>query len=102
MYDIAEKVLVQRPGDFRSMQNRALAAGFLGDIARIRHDYATYAAMAEKSREAGESAVRFNPSNLGCWDYLIRGNTFVADAAIEQGLVSEGTGAAAGRRRAHG
>jgi hypothetical protein len=90
VYDIAEKVLVQRPGDFRSMQNRALAAGFLGDIARIRHDYATYAAMAEKSREAGESAVRFNPSNLVVWDYLVRGQTFVADAAIEQGLISDG------------
>jgi hypothetical protein len=90
VYDIAEKVLVRRPGDLRSMQNRALAAGFLGDLARIRHDYVTYAAMAEKSREAGESAVRFNPSSLGLWDYLIRGNHFVADAAIEQGRISEG------------
>lgn len=90
VYEIAEKVLVQRPSDFRSMQNRALAAGFLGDIARIRHDYAEYAAMAEKSREAGESAVRFNPSNLGVWDYLVRGNLYVADAALEQGLISDG------------
>ena len=29
VYDIANKVLVQRPGDFRAMQNRLLAAGML-------------------------------------------------------------------------
>ena len=40
VYAIAEKVLVQRPGDIRSMQNRALAAGLLSalprDVRRLR------------------------------------------------------------------
>ena len=33
VYDIAEKVLAKRPGDLRSMKNRALAADLLGEIA---------------------------------------------------------------------
>ena len=39
VYGIAEKVLAQRPGDLRSMANRALAADFLGRLAIRRHDY---------------------------------------------------------------
>ena len=46
--DIADKVLVQRPGDFRSMQNRALAADMLAASRFRRHDYAAAADYARR------------------------------------------------------
>ena len=64
VYAIAEKVLAQRPGDFRSMRNRALAADLLGRLALRRHDYAAAAEYGARSELAGESYVQFNPSDL--------------------------------------
>ena len=90
VYDIAERVLAARPGDFRSMANRALAAGFLGDMARIRHDLDGYADFATRSLDAGELYVRLNPSNLGAWEYMLRGQAYVADADIERGRIADG------------
>ncbi|HET7204842.1 MAG TPA: hypothetical protein VFI92_15890 [Steroidobacteraceae bacterium] len=89
VYDIAEKVLAQRPGDLRSMANRVLAADVLSRLAGRRHDYRTageYAAMAER---AGEDFVRFNPADLGAWQYWINGKDLVADVLLEQGRVEE-------------
>ena len=82
VYDIANKVLVQRPGDFRSMQNRLLAAGMLGGLAFRRHDYAAAAAYAAQSEEAAENYVRLNPSDLTAWDYLIRARGAVSIRAV--------------------
>jgi hypothetical protein len=89
VYSIAEKVLAQRPGDLRSMANRALAADLLGRLAVRRHDYVTGADFAAKSAQAGESYVRFNPSDLNSWVYLVRGKEQVAGVLFEQGRVAE-------------
>ncbi len=87
VYEIAEGVLARRPGDIRSMKNRALAAGLLGEIAMQRHDYVKAAEFAERSAVAGEDLVRFNPSDLGSWQYLIRGREQIADITFQQGNV---------------
>ncbi len=87
VYDIANKVLVQRPGDFRSMQNRLLAAGMLGGLAFRRHDYAAASAYAAQGEEAAENYVRLNPSDLTAWDYLIRARGAVSFALWERGQI---------------
>jgi hypothetical protein len=88
--NIAEQVLAQRPSDFRSMQNRALSAGFLGDIARIRHDFDGYAAYAAKSAAAAENQILLNPTNIIGWDYLINARIQLADADFERGRIDAG------------
>jgi hypothetical protein len=88
VYDIAEGVLAKRPGDIRSMKNRALAANLLGDISMTRHDYATAMRYAERSEQAGEDLVRFNPSDLTSWEHWVRGRDQIADILFEQGLVN--------------
>jgi len=87
VYDIAERVLVQRPGDIRSMENRALAAGLLGQLAFRRHDYATAASQAERAKQAGEDLVHFNPSDINSWVYLVRGYNGIADLLFQEGKV---------------
>jgi hypothetical protein len=87
VYAYAEKVLAKRPGDLRSMANRALAADLLGRLAIRRHDYAIAAEYASKSAEAGESYVRFNPSDLNSWVYWIRGRDQQALVLLEQGRI---------------
>ncbi len=87
VYEIAEGVLAKRPGDIRSMKNRALAADLLGEIAMRRHDYVKAAPFAERSTVAGEDLVRFNPTDLGSWQYVIRGREQVANIAFQQGKI---------------
>jgi tetratricopeptide (TPR) repeat protein len=93
VYDIAEKVLVLRPGDLRSMGNRALAADVLGQLAMRRHDYVTATEFAAKYTQAGEHYVRFNPSDLGAWMYWIRGKAMLSDVLFEQGRIAESNAA---------
>jgi hypothetical protein len=87
VYDIAEKVLAKRPGDLRSMKNRALAANLLGEIASTRHDDAAAAQYADRAVQAGEDVVRFNPSDLGTWQYWIMGRDQVAERMFERGEI---------------
>jgi len=87
VYDLAEKVLAQRPGDLRSMRNRALAADLLGVLAARRHDHAAFADFARKAERAGEDYVRFNPSDMSAWTYWIRGKGMVADVLFEEGRI---------------
>jgi hypothetical protein len=87
VYDLAEKALAKRPGDLRAMQNRALAADLLGALAWRREDLAAAARYAAQHARAGEDFVRFNPSDLNAWAYVIRGNNQVADLLFEQGQV---------------
>lgn len=89
VYDIAEGVLAKRPGDIRSMKNRALAANLLARVAMRRQDLATAVRQAARSEQAGEDLVRFNPSDLGTWVYWVRGRRQVADILFEQGRVLE-------------
>jgi hypothetical protein len=89
VYDIAEKVLAQRPGDLRSMFNRTLAVDLMGRVAARRHDHVAAEGFHRRSANAGQETVRFNPSDLNSWVYLIRGNSELADAILEQGRVQE-------------
>jgi len=85
VYDLAEKVLVQRPGDLRSLANRYFAAGLLGVLADRRHDDAAAANFAARTVQAGEDYVRFDPSDLASWGYWIRELGVVADLQFERG-----------------
>ncbi|MDH5175970.1 MAG: hypothetical protein OEX15_04815 [Gammaproteobacteria bacterium] len=87
VYTIAEKVLAQRPGDLRSMANRALAADLLGRLAIRRHDFDAATDYAARSAMAGENYVRFNPSDLNSWVYWMRGKDQMAAVLLEQGRI---------------
>ncbi|HEX7374497.1 MAG TPA: hypothetical protein VF277_05950, partial [Steroidobacteraceae bacterium] len=89
VYDIAEQVLAQRPGDLRSMANRALAADLLGRLGVRRNDFVAAAEYAAKSEQAGENYVRFNPSDFNSWVYWVRGKDLVSEVLLEQGRVAE-------------
>jgi tetratricopeptide (TPR) repeat protein len=89
VYELAEKVLHRRPGDLRSMANRALSAGLLGQLAFRRFDYAAAMDYAVKSEQAGEDYVAFDPSDANPWVYWIRGKAQVAMTLLEQGRVQE-------------
>jgi tetratricopeptide (TPR) repeat protein len=89
VYDIAEKVLARRPGDLRSMSNRALAADLLARLAVRRYDHAAALEQAHRHALAGENLVRFNPSDLNSWVFWIRGQEQVANIELEQGRVSQ-------------
>jgi tetratricopeptide (TPR) repeat protein len=89
VYDLAEKVLAERPGDFRSMRNRALAADLLGVLAERRHDHEASLRHAANAEAAGENYVRFNPSDMTAWFYWVRGKDQLATALFEQGRVTD-------------
>jgi hypothetical protein len=89
VYEIAEGVLAKRPGDIRSMKNRALAADLLGRIAMRRQDFTAAAQYAARSEQAGEDLVRFNPTDLGSWVYWVRGGQQAAQILFQQGRVSQ-------------
>ncbi|HST28750.1 MAG TPA: hypothetical protein VLK26_10325 [Rudaea sp.] len=88
VYDLAEKVLAQRPSDQHSLLNRVLAAGLLSDLAQRRHDDATAADYARHAVQASEDWVRSDPSNLEAWWYwttVLRGT---ADEQFDRGEVA--------------
>ena len=88
VYDLAEKVLVQRPSDLHSLMNRYFAAQLLGTLADRRHDDASAGDYAARSAQAGEDYVRFNPSDLTAWSFWTQGLRQVADRQLERGEVT--------------
>jgi len=89
VYDLAEKVLAQRPGDLRALSDRFFAAEQLSTLAQRRHDDATAADYAARAAHAGEDYVRFNPSDLTTWGWWQVGLTKVADLQYERGEVKQ-------------
>jgi tetratricopeptide (TPR) repeat protein len=89
VYELAEKVLQRRPGDLRSMANRALSASLLGQLAFRRFDYATAMDYAAKAEQAGEDYVAFDPTDANPWVYWIRAKRQVAGTLLEQGRVRD-------------
>jgi hypothetical protein len=85
VYDLAEKVLAQRPNDLHSMENRFLAPDLLGLIAQRRHQYAAAADYAQREVQAGEDWLRFDPSKLLAWSYTANGLQEVAHLQFERG-----------------
>ena len=90
VYDLAEKVLAQRPSDLHSLLNRALAADVLSQVAERRHDDATAADYARREVQAAQDLVRFDASNMDSWRYWTLGLRQVADLQFQRGEISEG------------
>jgi len=89
VYDLAENVLAQRPGDLHSLLNRALAADVLSQVAERRHDDATAADYARREVQAAQDLVRFDASNMDSWRYWVLGLRQTADLQFQRGEVSE-------------
>ena len=82
-------MLAKRPGDIRSMKNRSLAADMLGQLAMRRGDLAMAAQHMARAEQAGEDIVRFNPGDLGSWQYWVRAIAQSAEVMLQQGRVSD-------------
>ena len=89
VYDLAEKVLAQRPSDLHSLLNRALAADVLSQVAERRHDDATAADYARREVQAAQDLVRFDASNMDSWRYWALGLRQTADLQFQRGEVAE-------------
>ena len=89
VYGLAEQVLAQRPGDLQSLTNRYLAADMLSNLAMRQRDDAAAGDFAQRSVEAAEEAIRFNPSNIDSWTLLIRAMVSVARLHYERGEVAQ-------------
>ena len=88
VYDIAEKVLVQRPGDLHALSDRSWAAELLGSLANRQHDAAAALDYAQRAARAGEDEVRFNPSDVGTWNRWATGLHDVSDLQYELGDIA--------------
>ena len=88
VYDLAEKVLVQRPNDLHSLEDRGLAADLLSRVAERRHDDTAAADYATREVQAGADWVRFDPSNLQAWWGWTLGLRQVADLQLGRGEVT--------------
>ena len=88
-YDMTERVLAQRPGDLRALQNRVDAANMLSNLAQRRYDLDAAALFAARVEQAGEELVRFNPSDLSAWRSWSGGKLEVAYLLAEQGRLSD-------------
>ncbi|MGH8216932.1 MAG: hypothetical protein ACREPZ_14730, partial [Rhodanobacteraceae bacterium] len=89
VYDLAEKVLAQRPNDLHSLENRYLAPNLLSMIAERRHQATAAADYARREVQAGEDWVRFDPSNLLAWSYTASGLEQVSHLQFERGDVAK-------------
>jgi hypothetical protein len=89
VHAIADGVLAQRPGDLRSMTNRALALGFLTGAALWRHDFDRAEELALDALEAAKAPVSFNPSSMSHWDLWIRAGLTQARIQRGKGRVTE-------------
>ena len=88
VYDLAEKVLAQRPSDLHSLLNRALAADMLSQVADRRHDDAVAADYARREVQAAQDLVRFDASNMDSWRYWALGLRQTADLQRGRGEIS--------------
>ena len=89
VYDLAEKVLLQRPNDLHALADRSFAAELLGAIAGRQYDDAAATDYATRTAQAGEDEVRFNPSDLSTWWRWTLGLRRVADEQYERGEVRQ-------------
>jgi tetratricopeptide (TPR) repeat protein len=88
VYALAEKVLARRPADLHALADRSWAAELIGSLAERQHDASTAADYANRTVQAGEDEVRFNPSDLGPWQRWTVGLSEVADRQFERGEVA--------------
>ena len=86
--EIAEKVLARRPGDLRAMKDRFESPDVRGRVARAREEYAADEAFQRKALEAAKDYTRFNPADGDGWLALSVSGNQVANALLNQGLVT--------------
>lgn len=89
VYDLAEKVLAQRPNDLHSLENRYLAADALSRVADRRLDDVAAADYAARAALAAEDWVRFDPSNVTAWQYWSLGLASLAELQFNRGEVTK-------------
>ena len=88
VYGLAEKALAHRPADLHALADRSWAAELIGSLADRQHDDATAADYANRTVQASEDEVRFNPSDLGPWQRWTVALSEVADRQFERGEVA--------------
>lgn len=66
-FTLTGKILERRPDDVQSLGSRARTAGLLAEIANRQHDAVAAADYADKSVQAAQEQVRFDPSNMNAW-----------------------------------
>ena len=87
--ELADKVLVQRPGDLKAMVNRCNAPQVLAAIAARRFDFAGALAFALKADQAAADYVRFNSSNALGWQMWSQCRESIINYLLAQGKVGE-------------
>lgn len=87
--EMAEKVLAERPGDLRAMQNRFYSANMLGLVALDRHNLAQAEASFLKSAAAARNYALFNPADSTGWRNLLGSGMDLAETYLEQGRVAD-------------
>ena len=88
VYEMAEKVLAQRPSDLRAMTDRYFAADMLASLATRRYDDVAAADYAERSAKAGEAYMLFQPTELRAWGYWVNGLEVVANGQRDRGEIA--------------
>ncbi|HEV2608414.1 MAG TPA: hypothetical protein VGT79_10590, partial [Xanthomonadaceae bacterium] len=89
VYDLADKLLTQRPGALHSMADRSYASELLSAIAMRQHDDAAAADYAARTMRSGEDEIRFNPSDLGAWARWSIGYQALGIVQFEHGDVAK-------------
>lgn len=86
---MATKVLEQRPGDLRAMQNKYYSANVLGAVAQARHDLAGADTFFAQGMEAARTYSLFNPADAGGWAMLSNNGRQRAVNLVEMGRLAE-------------
>jgi hypothetical protein len=86
---MAAKVLGQRPGDLRAMENRYYAANMLATVAENRHDLAKAEASFAQASDAARNYTLFNPADSTGWNNLITSGRDLARTYLEQGRLAD-------------
>ncbi|HEX5124775.1 MAG TPA: hypothetical protein VFV97_16145, partial [Rhodanobacteraceae bacterium] len=89
VYDTAEKVLTQRPGDLHALSDRSWAAELLSSLADRMHDRAAATDYAQRAALAGENEVRFNPSDVSAWQRWGVGLRVISDEHFARGEITQ-------------
>jgi tetratricopeptide (TPR) repeat protein len=87
--DLAEKVLVKRPGDLKAMVNRCYSPLMLATISARRFDSASALLFANKADQAAADYVRFNPTTALGWQMLSQCRESIMNALLAQGKVAD-------------
>jgi tetratricopeptide (TPR) repeat protein len=91
VYEIAEKVLLQRPNDLHALSDRSFAAELLGRLAARMHDSASALDYARRAALSGENEVRFNPADVGAWQRWSLALRALSDRQFDNGDIAGAT-----------